>query len=376
MDKFQKTLSQENEEKNDLLRIEDKIYDMINKVMEENDSLNSFDFEDDDFEEDSLKISRLSTRHQTSDVTNSKFDKNLNSINQLFNLSNFNRGNKRNLTDALNHQNSVPSSFNTTFLSSKCPEIKNPSFFVQNNCGNNIFYHNLFQNSLKNPNNNNIFGLNNNFNQSFQTSQTFNTQYKNNTINNNITNSININNNISNFNNNANFIRNSQPHFKTVIYNNQKDVFNLHQPLFNLSQFGNNIYKENLFNNNTYTSLNLESNFHRNEKRKKTYDIPMTLQNNIKNFLKNDKNINKEKYLFNPQIEEKLFINNNDNNIENKNHSNKIDTCASDSFIYELKYELDKTGKIDYHIYNLVKGKFLSVIKNHKGSKIFQKYLN
>ena len=375
MDKFQKTLSQENEEKNDLLRIEDKIYDMINKVMEENDSLNSFDFEDDDFEEDSLKISRLSTRHQTSDVTNSKFDKNLNSINQLFNLSNFNRGNKRNLTDALNHQNSVPSSFNTTFLSSKCPEIKNPSFFVQNNCGNNIFYHNLFQNSLKNPNNNNIFGLNNNFNQSFQTSQTFNTQYKNNTINNNITNSININNNISNFNNNANFIRNSQPHFKTVIYNNQKDVFNLHQPLFNLSQFGNNIYKENLFNNNTYSSLNLESNFHRNEKRKKTYDIPMTLQNNIKNFLKNDKNINKEKYLFNPQIEEKLFINNNDNNIENKNHSNKIDTCASDSFIYELKYELDKTGKIDYHIYNLVKGKFLSVIKNHKGSKIFQKYL-
>ena len=237
MDKFQKTLSQENDEKNDLLRIEDKIYDMINKVMEENDSLNSFDFEEDDFEEDSLKISRLSTRHQTSDVTNSKFDKNLNSINQLFNLSNFDRGNKRNLTDALNHQNSVPSSFNTTFLSSECPEIKNPSFFVQNNCGNNIFYHNLFQNSLKNPNNNNIFGLNNNFNQSFQTSQTFNTQYKNNTINNNITNSININNNISNFNRKASFIRNSQPHFKTVIYNNQKDVFNLHQPLFNLSQF-------------------------------------------------------------------------------------------------------------------------------------------
>ena len=35
---------------------------------------------------------------------------------------------------------------------------------------------------------------------------------------------------------------------------------------------------------------------------------------------------------------------------------------------------LDKSGKIDLQIYNLIKGKFLSILKNHKGSKLFQKY--
>jgi hypothetical protein len=36
---------------------------------------------------------------------------------------------------------------------------------------------------------------------------------------------------------------------------------------------------------------------------------------------------------------------------------------------------LEKTGKIDHYIYGLIKGKFFNIIKNHKGSKIFQKYL-
>lgn len=40
-----------------------------------------------------------------------------------------------------------------------------------------------------------------------------------------------------------------------------------------------------------------------------------------------------------------------------------------------MKHLLERTGKIDFYIYNFVKGKFLSIIKNHKGSKIFQKYL-
>ena len=36
---------------------------------------------------------------------------------------------------------------------------------------------------------------------------------------------------------------------------------------------------------------------------------------------------------------------------------------------------MEKTGKIDHYIYGLIKGKFFNIIKNHKGSKIFQKYL-
>ena len=30
---------------------------------------------------------------------------------------------------------------------------------------------------------------------------------------------------------------------------------------------------------------------------------------------------------------------------------------------------------MDFYVYNLIKGKFLSIIKNHKGSKLFQKYI-
>ena len=40
-----------------------------------------------------------------------------------------------------------------------------------------------------------------------------------------------------------------------------------------------------------------------------------------------------------------------------------------------MKFNLERTGKIDHYIYSLVKGNFLLIIKNQKGSKIFQKYL-
>ncbi len=47
--------------------MEDTIHDMLDKVMEEDDSLDSFDLVQDDINEESLKISRISTRHQTPD---------------------------------------------------------------------------------------------------------------------------------------------------------------------------------------------------------------------------------------------------------------------------------------------------------------------
>jgi hypothetical protein len=92
--------------------------------------------------------------------------------------------------------------------------------------------------------------------------------------------------------------------------------------------------------------------------------------------------------------ENNININDNDNNIneDNENNNNNINkdnykrkesrrrTCPSLSnineyLIFQLKNNLERAGKIDYHIYNLIKGKFFTIIKNHKGSKIFQKYL-
>ena len=63
-----------------------------------------------------------------------------------------------------------------------------------------------------------------------------------------------------------------------------------------------------------------------------------------------------------------LFQNN--NNLYNQNQNNN-----NEYLIFQLKYNLEKTLKIDHYIYGLIKGKFFNIIKNHKGSKIFQKYL-
>jgi hypothetical protein len=53
-------------------------------------------------------------------------------------------------------------------------------------------------------------------------------------------------------------------------------------------------------------------------------------------------------------------------------HNSKIEV---EILINKIKIILEKNGKLDFYVYNLIKGKFLSIIKNHKGSKIFQKYL-
>jgi hypothetical protein len=57
------------------------------------------------------------------------------------------------------------------------------------------------------------------------------------------------------------------------------------------------------------------------------------------------------------------------------NNSFNQNMNENENLIFRLKYNLEKTGKIDHYIYGLIKGKFFNIIKNHKGSKIFQKYL-
>ena len=320
----------ENEELNEKFKIEETIHEMLNKVMEENDSFDSLDFGHEEIDDESLKISRISTRHQTKDFP---FQ------------NNFNRQNKRNLTEILDNKESNLS-FNATSSSSNCPIIKK-SLFSPNNFNNNLLSSNIFQNSIKNNNlQNNILNLtNNNINSSLPL--------------------LSFNNVINNLN------RNNLPYSNNVDHNSTGNVFNDSQILLNYINNKNSI--QNIFNGNNnfcnYFSINVKSdNFKRKDNRKKTYDIPNILQNNISNYIKKNNNIN------NNSLND-ISLNNNHIIINDNHYQNKNNFSIKDSFIYELKNILEKTDRIDYHVYYLIKGKFLPIIKNHKGSKLFQKYL-
>ena len=114
--------------------------------------------------------------------------------------------------------------------------------------------------------------------------------------------------------------------------NNNNDVF-LFQNIFNIKE--RNTFPDNKINTgmekyiNNFDLINA-NNFTRDKNRKRTYDIPTAGHNS--------------------KIEMEILIN-------------------------KIKILLEKNGKLDFHVYKLIKGKFLSIIKNHKGSKIFQKYI-
>ena len=389
----------ETNESNESNEIEETIHDMLDKVMEEKkESPNSFDFDDDEIEEESFKISRDSTRHQTTAKSIHNFSKNYNNITQSLN-PNFDRANKRNLTVNLN-QASIPS-FNNAFYNSNFPYMRDPSFCFSNSGNNNIIFPNFYSNSFQNINNNNNFGFNNNLNQSFQSYHSFNPQYSNHYLNSSMEPN--------------NFIRNSLPYSKTVVYHNPGNILNLRNNNNFPYRFRNNNIPIPFSNNNAgYFPMNTEMGFKRGENRKKTYDTPVNFQNNIINCLKSNNNNINNNVCLNKQMEEQLFNNNNfssinnniiynnnenknnnneninndiNNNISNNNNininnnsnniniSNNANININDNLVYELKHLLERTGKIDFNIYNLIKGKFLLIIKNHKGSKFFQKYL-
>ena len=375
------------EESNETDQIEETINAMISKVMEEKDKSNSLDFDDDEIEEDSFKISRESTRHQTT-AKPTLFSKS-NNIAQSFNAPNFDRNSKRNYT--VNSNQVQNPSFNNPFLNVNIPPLmNNKSLFYANNA-NNKFAPNFYNNTLQNINNNNNFGFNNNLNQSFQSYHSFNPQYSNNYLN-------------TSMDPNS-FIRNSLPYSKTVVYHKQGNILNFGnnfiQPNNNLYNFGNNMPISFNNNNGGFIPMNLDMGFKRGENRKKTYDTSINFQNNIVNGLNANNNINSnvcynkqmEEYIINnnistPSINNNIYNNNNaftnsndnvnkdyNNNINNIPNNINININVNDSYIYELKHLLEHTGKIDFYIYNQIKGKFLQIIKNHKGSKIFQKYL-
>ena len=173
-------------------RIEETINDMLDKLMEEDDNSNSFYLNDDELDDESIKISRNTTRHQTS----AKSISNINNFNKFF--TNFNKINKRNLTVNFN-QISGPS-FNNAFNKNNLFFMKNPAFYFSNNWNNNCFP-NLYKN---------IGFNNNNLNQSYHS---FNPSNTSNSLNSSI---------IQN-----EFIRNSLPYSKTVVYHNQGNILNL-----------------------------------------------------------------------------------------------------------------------------------------------------
>ena len=330
--------STEKEEKNKLLKFENQIFDMIDKVMEENDSSENLDSGQDEIDEESLKISRISKRHQTYDLPFQNF---------------YERVNKKDLTEDLNNKEFLPN-FNNTFQSLNYPLIRYASSDFSNNINNNYNISlNNFKNYLNNDNvPNNYIMFNNDTNIPLAHSLTYNNQYN---INQNI--------NINNFN------RNTLPLLKTVVYNDQKNVFNNNsQNLFKCNTFeiNDSLYNSNgnYNNKNTFFSSKINTErFKRREKRTKTYDIPMFSKNNINNYIKSlNRNSLNDKYLY--------------NNMDIKNDINRnIIYPAKDSFIYEIKIILEKAGRIDYNVYKIIKGNFLSIVKNHKGSKLFQKYL-
>ena len=129
----------ETSESNESHEMEETINNMLDKVMEEKDPSNSFDFCDD--EDESFKLSRHSTRHQTTVKPLPKFSNHPNLMSQF--SHNFNRGNKRNLT-----QSTAPS-FNNQFYNSNFHFAGyNPSSFYFSNNGNNPFTPNYFNNNL------------------------------------------------------------------------------------------------------------------------------------------------------------------------------------------------------------------------------------
>jgi hypothetical protein len=125
--------------------------------------------------------------------------------------------------------------------------------------------------------------------------------------------------------------------------------------------------------NNNSISSNNNFNFNKNSNLRffrKSASLNSNNNNNLyfKNIVMNN-NMNNEIIKNNKNAENKS------NYINTNNNMNINNSSITDNLIFELRNLLEHSGKIDFYIYNIIKGKIVSIIKNHKGSKIFQKYL-
>ena len=358
-DKTDENKNKTNTESKQHRDIENTINTMLDQVMEDPDDtnsnsynvINSLQFNDDESIEDDLIESKMNHNY--------------------FN-PNFGRSNKR-LKTVINYPVNMPNmpimNINPFNYGNNFSSMRTPSFGYDNSMYNNM-------NNLNNKNNF-LEGHNKSSN------NLFNNTYLDHSFNNQMNN---------NFNMNANFLRNANPYSKTVIHHYPLNLFNTNfgnnfnntnfpnnfhnnlnnrqNPNFseNNNNIQNNMINNNIKNNNINNNINnlTEKGYKRKESRRKTYPIfNNNINENTQQDLQNFNNNNQFIRNFNNQL---LYPNNNlynQNNIINNN----------EYLIFQLKFNLEKTGKIDHYIYGLIKGKFFSIIKNHKGSKIFQKYL-
>ena len=339
--------------------IENAINAMLDQVMEDRDDttisnsnhfMNSLQFNDDESNEDEI------------------FDP---KINYNYFRQHFNRPNKR-LKTVTNYPVNIPNmpimninqfNFNN---SNNFTSMRTPSFGYANINDNNIIFNKM--NNL----NNNFIGQNNNSSNNLENSiysdQSFSNQMKNN-----------------NANSNAHFLRSNLPYSKTVVYHYPINLFNANfNQNLNNNNFPNN-FRNNLNNNvppliftdNNIKNINKninsnnfqENGYKRNESRRKTCPS-FNYFDKFQQDLQNTQNFKNSNIQMIGNYNQMVFQNqNNSNNSFNQNNNN------IEFLIFQLKLNLEKAGKIDHYIYGLVKGKFLNIIKNHKGSKIFQKYL-
>ena len=332
--------------------LENTITAMLDQVMEDPDDtystsnhvINSLQFNDDESIED--------------DFVDPK-------INRNFIHSHFDRSNKR-LKTVINYPVNMPNmpimNVNPFSYGNNISSMRAPSFGFDSS---------MNYNNINNFNENNYIGhkSSNNLFNNIYLDQSFNNQ----------------------MNNNANmntFLRSSIPYSKTAIYHYPLNLFNNNfghnfiKNTFpnnfpnNLNNIPNNFSENNSINNNVnnvnnnnINNVNInnmpEKDYKRKESRRKTYpSFNYILNEKIQQDLQNFNNNNPLMGNYNNQM---LYQNNNNNSF-NQNNSNEY-------LIFQLKFNLEKTLKIDHYIYGLIKGKFFSIIKNHKGSKIFQKYL-
>ena len=366
----------ETNESNESNEIEDTMNDMVDKIIEEKDSSEK-SYDSDDIEDESFKLANNSTRHQ-SDVRSTAMFSRGSSSSILF--TNFDRRNKRTSTQLYSN------SFKNPLYNPNLPGMRNPSFCSLNNNGNNNFFPNIYNNNL---------GYNNNLNQSFLSNLSFNPRFSFSSFNNNISPNNYFQNNIPFSNNTSNANLGNLLNLRNNV--SQQSLFNFaNQKHTTRKSFNNN---KNLFSRKSDFSIKREEN------RKKSAEIPFNFYNNLINMNMNNNINNVNNKCYNRNNEEQLannineLYNNNDdiiqnnsinnlnndinntnlfnynNNYNNYNNMNENALYMNENLIYELKHLLDRTGNIDYNIYNFAKGKFSTILKNHKGSKILQKYL-
>ena len=188
-------------------------------------------------------------------------------------------------------------------------------------------------------------------------------------------------------------IRNS----KTYHYNNNLNINNNQNNIINRLNKKNqtvnlNINDIPLIPNNLMINNNENSNYKRHNFQTQIVNNPSYMNNIINYYSNNYININTnsnsslmENYInYNRDIERKKTYDIKKNSLEkNKIKENKFGSALIpntinlklEMLIYEMKKLLLKYEKIDYYIFSKLQGNIISIIKTHKGSRIFQNYL-